>query len=257
MRPSPALSDQRLRRQLRQLRQLPPAALRQLRPATASMGAPAAEPEVPAVPLSSTNTGEERPPSSSPAAAPAAPVAASETVPPVSVTAPPGLSAEDELWRAATAKDTQAAYQAYLKRYPRGKHADSAKVMLKYPNKVAAAPAPAPAQTEPRASAAEPERKVAPAAASPGPTADRSPTQFAGSNAGGTGGGTQSRAPEPAPSPPQVARTSPEPTDRRCCQERYCDGRTFRGERTVRATFFGRRDDDQACRPVHDRQLRA
>lgn len=52
---------------------------------------------------------------------------------PKAVAAPPAapaLSVEDESWRAATAKDTPAAYKDYLKKYPKGKHAAAAQVML-------------------------------------------------------------------------------------------------------------------------------
>jgi serine/threonine protein kinase len=55
---------------------------------------------------------------------------------------PAAGSQEDESWRAATAKDTPDAYKAYLKRYPKGKHAGAARVMLEQAQpKVAAAPA--------------------------------------------------------------------------------------------------------------------
>jgi serine/threonine protein kinase len=55
---------------------------------------------------------------------------------------PAAGSQEDESWRATTAKDTPDAYKAYLKRYPKGKHAGAARVMLEQTQtKVAAAPA--------------------------------------------------------------------------------------------------------------------
>lgn len=47
---------------------------------------------------------------------------------PVPAASPPAL--EDELWQAATSKDTPAGYEVYLKRYPRGKYARYATALL-------------------------------------------------------------------------------------------------------------------------------
>lgn len=67
---------------------------------------------------------------------------------------------EDEAWRATTAKDTPEAYKTYLKRYPKGKHAAAARVMLEQAQpKVAAAPAQT--KTDPPSSQEKPAQDTA------------------------------------------------------------------------------------------------
>jgi serine/threonine protein kinase len=93
----------------------------------------------------------------------------SKAIPTPPAATPPPV--EDESWRAATTKDTPAAYEAYLKKYPKGKHAAIAKLMLdsRHTKITAAEDKPAPAQTQPeaqltpasKAPAVEPEPKAA------------------------------------------------------------------------------------------------
>lgn len=59
-----------------------------------------------------------------------APLVHSSPAAPSPVPAASPLALEDELWRAATSKDTPAGYEVYLKRYPRGKYASSATALL-------------------------------------------------------------------------------------------------------------------------------
>ena len=61
---------------------------------------------------------------------PAAPLTNSLPVATSPVPAAASLSREDEFWQAATSKDAPTGYEAYLKRYPRGKYASSAKALL-------------------------------------------------------------------------------------------------------------------------------
>ncbi|WP_354003677.1 protein kinase domain-containing protein [Ramlibacter aurantiacus] len=141
-------------------------------PASASVQGP-----VPPAPAPLPDPQATSPPSRSPAPGTDTsppPAAAGAANPSVALAPGPGLSPEDEFWRGATMRDTAAAYEAYLRRYPRGRHADAARMMLEArQTRLAAAPAPAaapvPPATAPRAATAPtpPGAGSAPADAAP------------------------------------------------------------------------------------------
>ncbi|HZW19937.1 protein kinase domain-containing protein [Noviherbaspirillum sp.] len=162
----------------------PPPAAPPATPPAAITPAPAPPPPV------ALNT--EKPAPEPRQAKPLPPAPAAPTTAPAAPAAP-GLSAEDELWRAATEKDTRSAYEAYLKKYPRGKHAQAARVMID-------STAPKLTQAEPAPAAPTPPVKED----KPAPPASKSPdTATAMNNA------TAPSAPKPEAKPP-----APEPERR-------------------------------------------
>lgn len=89
----------------------------------------------PDAPASATRPAEPEPAAQEPAnklalMSPVSPVSPSPSSPSPGAASPPILSPEDDFYRAATSRDTIEGYKAYLKRYPRGKHAAAVKLML-------------------------------------------------------------------------------------------------------------------------------